>query len=1851
MGRPVLGIPQHTTLKQRTYGAGHYKYTTAEVEGKAVVEPTEALAPTPPEVSCAPKLEKGCRALTFNYATTTTATGENASQWGDYKGRLTRVYYNVWEPTAKEVKPIEVAHYAYDTKGRLRAEWDPRISPALKTVYGYDSEGHLTAITPPGQETWALTYGTISGDPSTGRLVKVTHAPASAKLWGGEAPKDTEAPKISGSPVVGNPMAASSGVWSNEPVADGYQWEDCNSSGSECVAIGGATNANYTPAVSDVGHKLVMVVTATNGGGSVAVTSAASAEVKASEAKPVEGEHHSAGPGWTIEYRVPLSGSGLQTMTEAGVKKWGQEDDPTEGMAIIPPDKPMGWPASEYEHASIDYLDAEGRTVDELLPSGGISTSEYNATNEVVRTLSADDRASALKEPSESKSREAAKLLSTESTYSGEGQLTETLGPQHKVKLAAGSEVLARNHVKYSYDEGAPETGGPYSLVTKTTDGALLPGGEEKDVRSTITSYSGQKGLGWKLRKPTSTTTDLTGLDLTHTTEYSEVTGNVVEAKAPAGTSQAVYPPVFSASFGSEGSGNGDFNHPEGVAVDSSGNVWVVDKNNNRVEKFSAAGSFSAAYGSSGLGDDEFSGPWGIAISPTTGNVYISDTNNNRIEELSSTGAFVEAFGWGVSNGKAELEACETACKAGISGSGNGQLDEPLGLTIDSHGNVWVADGGNNRVQEFSATGGYVGQFGSKGSGAGQLLEPLDVTISEGELYVTDFGNNRVQEFSTAGLYLAQFGGSGSGEGQLKEPTGITANATSGDLYVSDTGNNRVQEFSPAGKFLAEFGYYGTGNDEFHAPTGLAISASGELYIADQYNARVQEWLPPGTGGVRLLYSTQFGSGGTSNGQFNFPSGVAIDGHGDAWVSDYGNNRVQEFTAKGTFIAAYGSSGSGNGQFKGPTGIAVNQSTGNVYIGDCGNSRIEELSSSGAFVRAFGSPGSEPGQLGCPAAIKIDASGNVWVADPEHNRIEEFSATGTFTAAYGSKGSGNGQFDEPDDLAFVGSDIYVADYANNRIEELSDTGTYIGQFASEGSGSGQLKGPEGITADSAGNLYVVDDGNDRIEEFSSAGHFLGAFGAHGSGEGQLNNPEGIAINAAGEIYISDSGNNRVELWMPDNQAAHDAKTIYYTKAANSEYPTCGEHVEWENLPCETTPVAQPEDKLDLPVTTITYNIWDEPETTEEKFGATSRTKKLTYDSAGRELTSEVTSTGDTALPKITNEYNSETGALVKQTSTKAGEETKTVTSSYNTLGELVKYTDADGNTSTYTYDEDGRVEEMSDGKGSQIYAYSPSTGQLTKLWDSAAGTFTATYDAEGKMLTEGYPNGMTATYTYNLAGETTGLEYEKKTHCTSSCTWFSDTQIPSIHGEVLSQTSSLSSEIYTYDTAGRLTQVQETPTGQGCKTSLYTYDEESNQTSLTSIPAGTEGKCSSEGGTTERHTYDEANHLTDEEVVYDPFGNTTKLPASDAGGHELKSTYYADNQLATQSQNGKTIEYTYDPAGRTRKTVTGSTTVISHYAGPGEGISWTSESAEKWTRNVPGIGGELAAVQNSGETPVLELHDLHGNIIATAALSETETKLLTTYNSTTFGVPSKEGTPPPYAWLGASGLKTELPTGIATKSGATYVPQIARDLQTEPITPPGPTPNGTPGPSYTAQVSPGLIAAVGQTAEQIYAEVKAAEQRAEEQRAEEQRAEEASIPEGWEEEGESILSYLPLEYGGDGAHAAGHIECEVAEGNGLPHSSSHNPGLVNWTIVFACNAPVPDVRVRLALFWEGKEVSETGYVEVGATAYWKESVQSSCLSGWYTGWAYVELTPPPGYEGERVFKSWSKASRYVDCES
>jgi RHS repeat-associated protein len=1384
------------------------------------------------------------------------------------------------------------------------------------------------------------------------------------------------------------------------------------------------------------------------------------------------GESRTPAPGSTVEYNVPLSGAGLPTMTSAEVKKWGQEDIPVEAAAVFPPDEKQSWPATDYKRASISYFDARGRTVNVSTANGGVSTTEYtqaNESNDVVRTLTPDNRAAALKEGA--KSVEVSKLLDTQSTYNSEGtELLSTLGPRHLVKLSSGSEVQARNHTVYSYDEGAPAEGGPYRLVTKLTQGAQVEGEADQDVRTTITSYSGQEGLGWKLRRPTSVTADPNGLKITHMTVFDPTTDNVVETLNAAGTT----PPVFASQFGSAGSGNGQFNRPESVATDGTGNIWVDDKENGRLQKFSATGEFIAAYGTAGSGAGQFSGAWGITINKSTNNVYVADELNNRVDELNSTGTFLRTFGFGVTNGEEKLQICTASCRAGTAGTGNGQMKEPTGVQVDASGNVWVADYGNNRVQEFTATGEFVSVFGSKGSGNGQFNEPGELAFSAGNLYVTDQANHRVQEFSTSGTYLGQFGKLGTGPGQFEEPWGISTDPSTGDLYVVDSvEHGRVEKFNPHGVFLTEFG-----GGALTSPTGVIVNSGGEILVTEQYSANVSKWTPAASAPA---YSSAFGSSGSGGGQFSYPVAPALDGAGHVWVTDFSNNRVEKFSESGTYSSSIGTSGTAGGQFANPTGIWVNQTSGNIYVIDHGNNRVEEFNSSGTFVRTFGFgvsdgvskfevcttschagiAGSGAGQLSNPDGLAIDSAGNVWVADEGNNRVVEYSSTGTYVAEYGSLGTGNVQSKQPVDLTVDGGYLFVADTGNDRIEELSTSGGYVGQFGSAGSGAGQFNSPETIATGPEGNLYVADFFNSRIEELTPSGAYLSSFGSHGSGIGQLSEPEGIAINPSGEIYVADSGDNRVEKWSPHPrpgaEGARDTRTIYYTAAGEAEVEACRNHPEWAGLACQTQPSVQPETSglPALPVTTVTsYNMLFAPLTTVSKSGASTRTWTNTYDGAGRLETAETTSTVGTTLPKITNKYDSTTGSLAEESMTVKGK-TQSLKSVYNKLGEITSYTDADGNVSLFEYEpeKDDRLTKVNDGQGIQTYTYDETTGQIKEVIDSAAGTFVPAYDVEGQMTSETYPGGLKAIYTRDPAGNTTSVVYKKETHCTENCEWFKDSMVPSIHGQWMTQTSSFGKEAYEYDGVGHLTQAQATPVGKGCATRRYVYDEDANRRSLTSYEPNVKGECATETPSLEEHTYDSADRLVDAGISYDAYGNTTSLSPADAGKFTLTSSFYVNNRLASSEQNGQTIGYNLDPAERTREIVSTGTVVaseIQHYTGAGSRPAWTAETSGKFTRYISGLSG-LAAIQHTSETPVLQITNLHGDIVATVADSETAPGLASTIKEASeYGVPGSEA-PPRYSWLGAHEIPTELPSGVTGMGARSYVPEIGRFLQKDPV--------------------------------------------------------------------------------------------------------------------------------------------------------------------------------------------------------
>jgi hypothetical protein len=278
-----------------------------------------------------------------------------------------------------------------------------------------------------------------------------------------------------------------------------------------------------------------------------------------------------------------------------------------------------------------------------------------------------------------------------------------------------------------------------------------------------------------------------------------------------------------------------------------------------------------------------------------------------------------------------------------------------------------------------------------------------------------------------------------------------------------------------------------------------------------------------------LIYTSQFGSEGSGDGQFNHPGDVAIGPGGDLFVLDQGNDRVEVFNESGEYLRQFGSAGSGNGQMSEPDGLAVN-SEGDVWILDTGNGRIEEFNEDGDFIQIAGT-----GLIGSAEGIAVDRHGDVWVSATYEGHLLVFSGEGEYLKTVGSKGSGPGQLDEPEGLTVDGNGhVWVAEWSNNRVQEFNEAGEYLSNFGSAGSGAGEISNPYGITAGD-GHVFVGEAGNNRVQEFDEAGDFVAQLGTRGSEPGQLelSYPVGLAINSAGDVWVTDFGNNRVEEWAPE----------------------------------------------------------------------------------------------------------------------------------------------------------------------------------------------------------------------------------------------------------------------------------------------------------------------------------------------------------------------------------------------------------------------------------------------------------------------------------------------------------------------------------------------------------------------------------------------------------------------------------------------------------------------------------------------------------------------------------------------
>lgn len=607
--------------------------------------------------------------------------------------------------------------------------------------------------------------------------------------------------------------------------------------------------------------------------------------------------------------------------------------------------------------------------------------------------------------------------------------------------------------------------------------------------------------------------------------------------------------------------------------------------------------------GGSGAGQTD--GAAGVAV--REGELFVADRNNHRIVVRSaSSGRFLRAFGKNVNAGTVgPPDVCTTACRAGESGGGAGQLALPEAVSV-TNGKLYVVDD-NPRVTVFDASSGAfllafgkavdpgatnpdvctsTCQPGTRGGAAGQFQDPAGIVgggtlgsspdDSATRVYVVDAANNRISRYTSSGAFLQAAG---------KDVGGDDVNSCSG--------------FCQAG--TASTSYYGLNN-----PTAIAITEYGDLYVSDAGNHRIN-WFqadllargPFGknvnpAGGDTCGASCQPGSAGSGAGELAQPRGLSVVPAGgvlELYLTDEANHRVSVFNLRTqSHVRSYGkdvnpaggdvctsscgagSQGGGEGRLAAPIGLATIEydrfGVNDLFVLSTGNRRVEVLGqASGVFKRAIGrnvgiesfdctyatgcsagTAGPAPSQLDGAQGIATEINGNsVYVADTNNGRVGVYTtSSGAFERAFGKGVNAVAGASNPD--------VCTRACAN---------GT--------GAGAGALDHPKGIAL-GGGRVFVADSGNHRVSVFDQvSGAFVRAFGkgvnasdgsdvcvdscqagTAGGGPAQLSDPSGVTV-AGTEVLVADTGNHRIAVFDADTGAFLRA----YGKGVNAGDPASG----------------------------------------------------------------------------------------------------------------------------------------------------------------------------------------------------------------------------------------------------------------------------------------------------------------------------------------------------------------------------------------------------------------------------------------------------------------------------------------------------------------------------------------------------------------------------------------------------------------------------------------------------------------------------------------------------------------------
>jgi sugar lactone lactonase YvrE len=465
-----------------------------------------------------------------------------------------------------------------------------------------------------------------------------------------------------------------------------------------------------------------------------------------------------------------------------------------------------------------------------------------------------------------------------------------------------------------------------------------------------------------------------------------------------------------------------------GLAVDTNGSVYVAGGGANTVLKISPSGDVATLAGTGALGSADglaaqatFAYVAAVAVDPV-GNVYVADRDNFTIRRISTTGFVTTVAGAAGLSGAAD--GAGTAAR----------FAGPAGIAMDPTGAIYVADAGdfrafNNTIRRIGIDGAVSTIAGKVGvntavdgvGAAASFGDPRGITVdSVGNVFVADRAVNTIRKVTPIGEVTTIAGslpatGAVDGVGpaaRFTNPQNVAVDG-SGTIYVADAGNNLIRKITPAGVTATLAGKAGVGGTAdgtlasatFDSPSGIALGPGGSIYVADSGSHRIRRISSDGT--VATLAGANWP---TPVGGFplpivgSVPVAIAVDGSGNVYVADSGMNMIRKVSPSGsdsvltTAIA--------------PRGVAVD-TNGNLYVSDSGNQTIRKIAVSGQDTVVAGAPGSLGSADGNgaaarfinPGTLSVDGPGNIFVADTGNHLIRKISAAGTVTTIAGRAGS------------------------------------------------------------------------------------------------------------------------------------------------------------------------------------------------------------------------------------------------------------------------------------------------------------------------------------------------------------------------------------------------------------------------------------------------------------------------------------------------------------------------------------------------------------------------------------------------------------------------------------------------------------------------------------------------------------------------------------------------------------------------------------------------------------------------------------------------------------------------------